>query len=550
MAHHEGTNAVEFVVTARDFTDEEALERRLAHRAKHLLGMQHLVERGNLLSGGAILDDAGRMVGSTAHVRFDSKDLVENWIERDPYTLGRVWDTVEIRQVRLLDVPGSAEVQSPLPQAVQSKNRTSVRAARITPILIEDAPLLNMQGVHQPHTPRAIIEVETEDGTIGLGETYGDMDYLQVLQMFAERLTGRSILEPNSLWNLAEEAIRPDTVPSDLIDNQPAHSVFGIKSLRKLRATIVSAFEVAFLDATGRVLGVPVHSLLGGKVRDRIDFAAYLFYRWDTHPFADAPADGWGAALDGDAIVKQATRMIEQYGFRSLKLKGGVFPPEQEIAAVKALHDAFPAVPVRLDPNGAWSLETSIRVAEELKDIVEYLEDPCMGQEDMARVHAQTGVPLATNMCVTYMDEIPEAIQLDSVQVLLTDHHYWGGLRATQELSAICETFGLGLSMHSNSHLGISLAAMIHAAACVSGNLHACDTHRPWQTEDVITSPHRFFDGAIVVSDEPGLGIELDRDSLARLHKRWLESEVRNRDDVAAMRVADASWTRPPVPRW
>jgi glucarate dehydratase len=168
----------------------------------------------------------------------------------------------------------------------------------------------------------------------------------------------------------------------------------------------------------------------------------------------------------------------------------------------------------------------------------------------MGRVHAETGMPLATNMCVTRLGEIPEAVALGSVQVLLTDHHYWGGLRATQRLSAICSTFGMSLSMHSNSHLGISLAAMIHAAACVDGSLHACDTHRPWQTEDVITEPHLFTDGAITVSDAPGLGVTLDRDELARLHQRWVDSDVRSRDDVAAMQVRYPDFVKPPVPHW
>jgi glucarate dehydratase len=371
-----------------------------------------------------------------------------------------------------------------------------------------------------------------------------------VLEHFAEHLPGRSVLTPNDLWALAAEVIRPGAVPANLIDNAPGHNLFGANSLLKLQSTIVSVFEVAFLDASGHLLGVPVHALLGGKVRDRIDFAAYLFYRWETHPQSDAPVDEWGPALDPRGIVAQAARMIELHGFRSLKLKGGVFPPDEEIAAVRALHEAFPGVPIRLDPNAAWSVQTGIKVARELDGIIEYLEDPCSGRSGMAEVHAATGMPLATNMCVTDFGEFPDAMANDSVQVLLTDHHYWGGLRATQKLAGMCNTFGRSLSMHSNSHLGISLAAMVHAAACAEGDFHACDTHRPWQTEDVITEPHRIVDGAIEVSDTPGLGVELDRAELARLHERWKQSDVRARDDIAAMQVKYPTWVQPSVPRW
>ena len=302
------------------------------------------------------------------------------------------------------------------------------------------------------------------------------------------------------------------------------------------------------LDALGHVTGLPVHALLGGKVRDRVEYSGYLFYRWAEHPAQsgetpeDLPTDDWGAALDPAGVVAQAQRFADEYGSRSFKLKGGVFAPDEEIAAIKALAEAFPGYPLRLDPNGGWSVETSLRVARELGDVIEYLEDPTPTVAGMSQVHRETGVPLATNMCVTSFGEIPAAFAADAVQVVLSDHHYWGGLQATRELAAICRTFGVALSMHSNTHLGISLAAMTHVAAVVPELVYACDTHRPWQTEDVITEPQVFVDGALEVTDTPGLGVELDRDAMAALHQRWLESDVRDRDDVAAMRVADPEW--------
>jgi glucarate dehydratase len=153
-------------------------------------------------------------------------------------------------------------------------------------------------------------------------------------------------------------------------------------------------------------------------------------------------------------------------------------------------------------------------------------------------------------MCVTSFSEIPVAFASDAVQVVLSDHHYWGGLQATRELAAICRTYGVALSMHSNTHLGISLAAMTHVAAVVPDLVYACDTHRPWQTEDVITRPHVFADGAVEVPNAPGLGVELDREAVATLHQRWLDLGVRDRDDVAAMRVADPQWEQPSLPRF
>ncbi|MFF9123347.1 glucarate dehydratase family protein [Streptomyces sp. NPDC014889] len=424
----------------------------------------------------------------------------------------------------------------------------TITEVRLTPILIADPPLLNTQGVHQPYTPRLIVEVVTADGVTGYGETYGDTKYLELARPLADRLTGRRITDLNGLFALdvAVDASRVENA----VD---VGGLRGVQTADKLRLSVLSGFEVACLDALGKTLGLPVHALLGGKVRDSVEYSAYLFYKWAGHPEGVAcEKDDWGAALDPAGVVAQARRFTERHGFTSFKLKGGVFPPAQEIAAVRALAEAFPGRPLRLDPNGAWSVETSVEVARQLGGVLEYLEDPALGTPAMAEVAARTGVPLATNMCVTTFAEIKEAFTSNAVQVLLSDHHYWGGLRNTQQLAALCAAFGVGVSMHSNTHLGISLAAMTHVASTVPGLHHACDTHYPWQSEDVLTERLTFDGGRVAVPDAPGLGVELDRDRLAFLHRRWAEDDgrLRDRDDAAAMRVAEPGWTAPATPRW
>ena len=424
----------------------------------------------------------------------------------------------------------------------------TIAEVRLTPILVADPPLLNTQGVHQPYTPRLIVEVVTAEGITGLGETYGDTKYLELARPLAERLTGRSVMDVNGLFAL-DLAVDESRVRGAV----DAGGLRGVQSADKLRLSVLSAFEVACLDAQGRALGLPVHALLGGRIRDTVEYSAYLFYKWAGHPEGVAcEPDDWGAALDPAGVVAQARLFKERYGFTSFKLKGGVFPPEQEIAAVRALAEAFPGHPLRLDPNGAWSVETSLKVAKELGDVLEYLEDPTLGTPAMAEVSAGTPVPLATNMCVTTFGEIREAFTEDAVQVVLSDHHYWGGLRNTRQLAAICAAFGVGVSMHSNTHLGISLAAMTHVASTVPNLHHACDSHYPWQSEDVLTERLAFTGGRVAVSDAPGLGVELDRDELARLHRRWTRDDgaLRDRDDAAAMRLAEPGWRTPVMPRW
>lgn len=298
----------------------------------------------------------------------------------------------------------------------------------------------------------------------------------------------------------------------------------------------------------GKVLGRPVSDLLGGKVRDSVPFSAYLFYKWAAHPGQEP--DEWGEAIDPDGLVRQARKMIDEYGFGAIKVKGGVFPPDEEIAGIKALRQAFPELPLRLDPNAAWTVDTSIRVAAELDGIVEYLEDPTPGLDGMAEVAREAKMPLATNMCVVAFDHLKPAVVKDSVQVVLSDHHYWGGLQRSRLLAGICETFEMGLSMHSNSHLGISLAAMVHLAAATPNLTYACDTHWPWKNEDVVVpGVLNFVDGAVAVPTGPGLGIEIDEDALAALHQQYLDCGIRDRDDTGYMQSIDPRFENT-CPRW
>jgi glucarate dehydratase len=412
-----------------------------------------------------------------------------------------------------------------------------VTGVTITPVAFADPPLLNSVGVHEPFALRAVIEVATDAGLTGLGETYADERHLAALRAAATAIAGVDVYHTGEIYRRVQAiAAPPATIASGLIGDSAATD------------RVFSPFEVACLDIQGKAAGRPVADLLGGAVRDTVPFSGYLFYKWAAHP--GAAADAWGEALDPDGIVVQAKRMVDEYGFTALKLKGGVFPPEQEIEAVRALRAEFPVHPLRLDPNAAWTPATSLRVARALDGVLEYLEDPTPGIAGMAEVAREAPMPLATNMCVVAFAHLAPAVRENAVQVILSDHHYWGGLRRSALLAGICETFGIGLSMHSNSHLGISLAAMVQLAAAVPNLSYACDTHWPWKTQDVVAgSPFTFRGGALAVPSGPGLGVSLDRDALGLLHEQYLACGLRNRDDTGYMHRVVPGYERR-QPRW
>lgn len=416
-----------------------------------------------------------------------------------------------------------------------------ITGARITPVAFVDPPLLNTVGVHQPYALRAIIELDTDAGLVGLGETYADTAHMARMEAAAEAITGLDVFALNEIRAAIDAQLATSTITG-------GDGVAGMITTASTTDRVFSPFEVACLDVQGKVLGRPVSDLLGGKVRDAVPFSAYLFYKWAAHPGAEA--DEWGEAIDPDGLVRQARKMIAEYGFGAIKVKGGVFSPDEEIAGIKALRTAFPELPLRLDPNAAWTVDTSIRVASELDGIIEYLEDPTPGLDGMAEVAREAKMPLATNMCVVAFDQLAPAVRGDSVQVVLSDHHYWGGLQRSRLLAGVCDSFDLGLSMHSNSHLGISLAAMVHLAAATPNLTYACDTHWPWKNEDVVEpGALEIVDGAVAVPTGPGLGIEINEDALAALHQQYLDCGIRDRDDTGYMKSIDPSFENS-SPRW
>lgn len=414
----------------------------------------------------------------------------------------------------------------------------------VTPIAITDPPLLNAAGLHAPYALRTIIELVTDDNIYGLGEVPGSAATTAALEAAREVVIGKDPFQLNAIQQALHT--RFGNEEAEARGEQPWDSRRFIH--------VFSGIEVACFDLMGKAVGRPVVDLLGGKVRDRVDFSAYLFFKYegaggelgfDTDP----NATGWAAArqkaaLDPEGIVAQAQAMCEEFGFKSIKVKGGALPPEEEADSILALREAFgPDTPLRLDPNAIWSVDTAVRIGRKLEGVLEYYEDPVRGQEDMAKVGRALGIPMATNMCTTSFADLPGSVRLHSEDIILSDHHFWGGLRNSLDLAAFCRTFDRGLSMHSNSHVGISLAAMAHLAAAVPNLTYACDTHYPWQSEEILVGGRLPFDeGAIVISDEPGLGIELDRDMLAKLHAQYNACGLTERNDEIEMQKVQPGW--------
>jgi glucarate dehydratase len=409
-----------------------------------------------------------------------------------------------------------------------------ITGLKVTPIALPDPPILAASGCHGPYFLRNVVELKTEGGIVGIAETPGGEGVTRALLQAQKLIVGQ---------------------------NAFAYRKFA-HELQALGMGCYAGIELACLDACARATGRRLCELVGGPVRESVEFAAYLFYRYAAdHPVVlsdshlvdprgrgDHALDLWGEVRTAEAMAAMAAQFRDRWGFRVFKLKGGVLAPEIERDSLKAMADKLGREALlRIDPNARWKTATAVRIGKEIADLrLEYYEDPVQGQAAMAEVRRATGLKMSTNMCVTSFAHIPEALKLKPIDVLLCDLHYFGGFAGCQALGPVCRAAGWSLSQHSNSHAGVTMAAMIHLAASIPELAMASDTHYPWlvETADIIEGPKLSIrDGRMNVPTGLGLGVTLDQDKLARAHETYAKCGMRGRDDRALMQKIEPGWT-------
>lgn len=355
---------------------------------------------------------------------------------------------------------------------------------------------------------RVIVELITDEGLIGLGESNGGLDLARAVMECRPLVLGMDPLEVTrlakrfSIYRMTSEQI----------------SRIGLFKLAG------AALEMACWDLVGKILGKRCGDLWGGIEKERVEFAAYVFYRYES-------IESEGGYSDPQFVADYTVELMETCGFRDVKLKNGVLEPAREIDTVRRIRETGGSRlrNLRIDPNQAWSVETSIRTLREMDRYdIEFCEDPTWGIEGMSLVRKDVHIPLATNMCCISFDQIPLVVRTRALDIILGDMHFWGGPTALLQLARICDTFNLGMSLHSDRELGISTAAIVHLASAQPTVSHAIDSHLPEQADDIITEPFRFADGCLPVPKGPGLGVELDRDQLERYHRLYQERGERD----------------------
>lgn len=375
-----------------------------------------------------------------------------------------------------------------------------IRDLRATTVTVPlEAPLLHSNGAHWGRFVRTIVEVETTNGVVGLGELGGGGESATTaVEGLKPYLVGHNPFDLTALWYK--------------ICNPTA-------SLYNNRVQVHAAIEFACLDIIGQKLEVPVYDLLGGKVRDEVPFASYLFFR-----YANAET-GEGEVRTPEQLVEHARDLKQRHGLRTHKLKGGVYPPDYELDCYTHLATAFPEDRLRYDPNAALSVEESIRFGKAIEPLNnDYYEDPTWGLNGMRQVREKLALRLATNTVVVTFEQLAANVLAPAVDVILLDTTFWGGIRPALRAASVCETFQLGVSVHSSGELGIQLATMLHLGTALPSLGFAADAHYHHLVDDVIEGgKFDYRDGCITVPDTPGLGVRLDREKLDRYAKLFDE---------------------------
>lgn len=367
-----------------------------------------------------------------------------------------------------------------------------IAAIRATPVNIPfTAPYRFSYGSIASLT-KTVIELETEDGVIGLGEC-AEGDRSADVVAAGQRLVGLDVRDLNQ----AERRIVPGMRYTPWGNVLAARRVFG-------------GIEMAMWDARGKSEAVPLHLLLGGAVRTEIPHTEYFSYRYP------GPRDsGESSPID---IAHYCARMIEEHGSEIFEGKMSTVGLTEEIEMVREVRAAIGDRALRLDANYGWTMPTAREALKRLEPYdIQWFEDPAETYEELAELRKHSVVSFSAHVI-----DLPKAIRLGCPETLVTNINEHGGIRRTVEFIRACEAFSIGFRFHSGE-TGVASAAYLHLTAAIEHVREASQTLFRWYADDVIAGgPFVMKNGVVKVPDGPGLGVTLDPVALKRCHERFL----------------------------
>lgn len=332
----------------------------------------------------------------------------------------------------------------------------------------------------RPGTTRLIVQVHTEDGTIGIGETI-------CLLEFVEPVLARTIIP----LSIGEDAFNIERIIKKI-------EGAGFYHHKRALVAALCGFEMALWDIVGKKANLPLYKLWGGAFRQTVPMIAYLQSNNIEH------------------LVAEAASYVER-GFGTIKLKIGI-DEESDIEVVKAVREAVGSkIKIRPDVNGAWTVGTAKKQLRRLEKYdIEYIEQP-LPLEDLnglALLRKMTCIPIAVDESAYTLQDVHAIIKHDAADVILLDAHEAGGLHQTRKAAALAEAAGIPVTLHSGGELGLSTSANLHLAMTIPNLILAVDSSYHNQTCDIVTQPFTYDRGTMRAPEGPGLGVVLDMERI------------------------------------
>jgi L-alanine-DL-glutamate epimerase-like enolase superfamily enzyme len=343
----------------------------------------------------------------------------------------------------------------------------------------------------------AVVEVETDEGITGIGETNGS----PLIKVVVEAI------EANAKWLIGQD---PRLIKKFVLDSKDR----GWHHYPHIGHMALGALETALWDITGKACGAPVHQLLGGLLRERVP------YYWYITAYERSP----------EGVRKEAAEGVAR-GFNTVYMKIG-FDVAQDLELTRAIREEVgPDVEVRVDVNEGWSVFEARRALDAFGEVgVEFVEEPIdmHDRRGLAWLRRRTQTRVGSNQSAWFAHNALEVIDRDAADVIVTDPHQLGGLGAFRDVCAMCEIAGVPVIKHAFADMGITTAAALHVLGTLSGPVLAHQQFVQILEHDLLAEQLEFREGGLDVPAGPGLGIELDREALdhyGRLYREYGEFE-------------------------
>jgi D-galactarolactone cycloisomerase len=343
-----------------------------------------------------------------------------------------------------------------------------------------------------------VIKVVTSDGVTGWGEGAPGAVGSALAESLGHVVLGRDALDHGAIWtNLFQSVYQ-------------AHGFAGPAM------SLVSAYDMAFWDAAGNTLGLPVSRLLGSAVRDSIPvYATGLYYTEDDFP---------------GPLLKEAEGYVRQ-GFHGMKMKVGGKPFDEDVTRVHAVRKAIgPAVRLGIDANEAYNAAAAIQMARRVADAdIAWFEEPCASYDDEANLQVRRSVPMPVSggEGLKTLHEFAPRLARGVFDIVQPDVAIVGGITELVRVAYAASAYGIRTYPHFWG-AGISFAASLHAAATfpLVQPAHIAEPYvnevvlefdqTPHPVRQALTPGFKILNGRVAVPLGPGLGIEVDDKALAR----------------------------------